>query len=276
MNVTSNKTTIYFMVLIKILGVFLILTSCSLVRAQQSKPKDKTDKAQGIVAYQKGDFLKAAKLLRRVVKQQQSDVEAWWYLGYVLNNQGEIKAAGAAFGETVKLAYDNYERELAVAKVASPNLSDEKVIEKNPQLAGELIDLLIAIQDYLLHHPQDADVWHQRSEALWAMAQRIGEKITAQLTYPSKDITSRAIITYKPFVSFTEEARRQVVNGTIRVRAVLNKDGKVSRVLVVNPLCCGLTENAVFAASQIKFKPAIKDGKPVSIFLFLEYSFSIR
>jgi len=45
--------------------------------------------------------------------------------------------------------------------------------------------------------------------------------------------------------------------------------------LVVKPLGFGLDEEAVKAARKIKFQPATKDGKPVSIVKRVQYSFSI-
>ena len=36
----------------------------------------------------------------------------------------------------------------------------------------------------------------------------------------------------------------------------------------------GLTERAIEAAKRIKFTPAMKDGKPVSVWMQLEYNFS--
>jgi hypothetical protein len=38
----------------------------------------------------------------------------------------------------------------------------------------------------------------------------------------------------------------------------------------------GLTEEAITAARQTKFKPAMKDGKPVPFWAGLEISFNIR
>jgi hypothetical protein len=37
----------------------------------------------------------------------------------------------------------------------------------------------------------------------------------------------------------------------------------------------GLTEAAIAAARQIKFEPATLDGKPVSMFMQLEYNFNL-
>ena len=53
-------------------------------------------------------------------------------------------------------------------------------------------------------------------------------------------------------------------------------DGDVRRVKVVSGLPDGLTEQAIEAARQAKFKPAMVDGKPVLYWVLLEMEFKIR
>jgi len=43
----------------------------------------------------------------------------------------------------------------------------------------------------------------------------------------------------------------------------------------VRTLPFGLTERAIAAARQIKFVPATKGGRPVSVFMQLEYNFNL-
>jgi periplasmic protein TonB len=78
-----------------------------------------------------------------------------------------------------------------------------------------------------------------------------------------------------PEPGFTEEARRNNVTGIVRLRAVLSASGEVTGISVVKPLPDGLTEKAIQAARQIKFRPAQKDGHVVSQYIVLEYNFNI-
>ena len=88
-------------------------------------------------------------------------------------------------------------------------------------------------------------------------------------------MTQRAVITHKPEPGFTEEARRNNVTGLVRLRAVLSASGEVANVTVIKGLPDGLTEKAIEAARQIKFRPAQKDGHTVSQYIVLEYNFNI-
>ena len=59
------------------------------------------------------------------------------------------------------------------------------------------------------------------------------------------------------------------------LRAILAADEKVKHIEVITGLPDGLSDRAIEAARQIKFKPARKDGKPVSAWIELEYGFYI-
>jgi hypothetical protein len=52
-------------------------------------------------------------------------------------------------------------------------------------------------------------------------------------------------------------------------------DGKVKYIVVLYGLPDGLTWQAVRAAKQIKFIPATVNGRPVSMFMQLEYNFNL-
>ncbi len=89
------------------------------------------------------------------------------------------------------------------------------------------------------------------------------------------EVTRKAMITFKPEPGYTEEARKNFVEGVVRLRVVLNSSGEVTDISVVKGLPDGLTEKAVSAARQMKFTPAEKDGRKVSQYVFLEYTFGV-
>ena len=93
--------------------------------------------------------------------------------------------------------------------------------------------------------------------------------------FKQSEVSQRALITFKPEPGFTEEARRNNVTGLVRLRAILSASGEVTNVSVVKGLPDGLTEKAISAARQIKFRPAQKDGRTVSQYVVLEYNFNI-
>lgn len=78
----------------------------------------------------------------------------------------------------------------------------------------------------------------------------------------------------KPRVSYTDLARDNGEQGTVKLAVEFGADGKIKFIFPFRKLGCGLTENAIFAASRIKLKPAIKNGNPVNSIAIVEYSFA--
>jgi TonB family protein len=78
---------------------------------------------------------------------------------------------------------------------------------------------------------------------------------------PSNGVSSPVEITFKPKPDYTDEGRKEKINGEVRV--VFKSDGRVHVIRVLQRLGYGLDEQAVKAAEQIKFKPALHEGQPV-------------
>jgi len=94
-------------------------------------------------------------------------------------------------------------------------------------------------------------------------------------TFQPREVTRKAVLLSKPEPGFTEEARKNNVMGTVKLRLVLASSGQVTNIAVVKGLPDGLTEKAITAARSIRFQPAQKDGRPVSQYAVIEYSFNI-
>jgi TonB family protein len=94
-------------------------------------------------------------------------------------------------------------------------------------------------------------------------------------TFRGSEVEQRARLLYKPEPQYTEEARRNQITGTVMLRVVFSSAGEVVQIRAVRPLPFGLTERAIAAARQIKFVPAMKGGRAVSVFMQLEYNFNL-
>lgn len=93
--------------------------------------------------------------------------------------------------------------------------------------------------------------------------------------FSGKEVTSKARVLSKPEPQYTEEARKNQITGTVVLRAVFTSGGQVTNIRSVSGLPYGLTERAIAAARQIRFTPATKDGRPVSMYIQLEYNFNL-
>lgn len=103
---------------------------------------------------------------------------------------------------------------------------------------------------------------------------RILEPETEQI-YSTKAVDTPAVTGAKAKPGYTRDARRNGVQGYVILKVVVSASGEIKRVKVVRRLPFGLTENAIRAACKLEFKPAAKDGKPVSSWVNLEYVFRL-
>jgi TonB family protein len=84
---------------------------------------------------------------------------------------------------------------------------------------------------------------------------------------------TRPQATYSPAASYTEEARRARIQGDVVLNVTVAETGEVAAVTVMKGLGKGLDENAIEAVKKWKFKPGMKDGKPVRTQIAVQVSF---
>jgi TonB family protein len=80
---------------------------------------------------------------------------------------------------------------------------------------------------------------------------------------------------YKPDPEYSTEARQAKYQGTVVVSIIVGPDGRAHDVRVRNALGMGLDEKAVEAVRQWRFEPALKDGRPVAVWVDVEVNFHL-
>lgn len=256
----------------------LLLNSSGMPAANSSPlqtPAVADERESGISFYGKGDYQGAAKVFREIVKRQKDDVIAWHYLGLAMEKLGRPDEARKAHEKAARLGEALLTKQL-----------DHSSGPDYGTLLGSINTHLhlaaTSAQRYLLlsSRPSKSKIeqWTDRYEYLsdlGVLSNASGGNGTLGLVYTHKEVTTKVRIISKPEPQYTEEARKKQTTGTVILRAVFAADGKVRAIVPLSPLPNGLTANSIRAARQIRFVPAMKDGKPVSIFLQLEYNFNL-
>jgi TonB family protein len=75
---------------------------------------------------------------------------------------------------------------------------------------------------------------------------------------------------------YTEMARKAGVNGTVILESIIDEQGDVTNVRVLQGLPMGLDQAAVEAVRTWKFKPAMFEGRPVKVYYTLTVNFKVE
>lgn len=79
----------------------------------------------------------------------------------------------------------------------------------------------------------------------------------------------------QPKPGYTEEARKNNITGSVRLRVTFSASGSITSITPVSGLPHGLTEQAIAAARRIQFVPEKRNGVAVSKTKVVEYGFNI-
>ena len=341
---------------IRLVLIFILLNPPGFVRsdvwsvsAQTPANAINAERERAIELIKQKQFPAASQILKRVVDQNKTDADAWYFLGVALmQHVKEFKNSSKAFETALRLrpnfapahaglAYSLMLREklresLGQASKAidiDPTLTDahfvkgvdllrlgnpeealkeaNETIRLDPQLPSpyllksQAIISSLAIPPLLREKPghearinsyreaadalekylqlnnrsEEKEAWGDQLEALRFYVSFFGKKESEREALEASQVTTKVRILSKPEPRYTEEARQRGVIGTVILRAVFGADGSVKHILVLKALPNGLTQKSVAAARLIKFEPATQNGRPVSMFLQLEYNFNL-
>jgi TonB family protein len=82
----------------------------------------------------------------------------------------------------------------------------------------------------------------------------------------------------QPRPSYTSDAMRAKVQGVVLLECIVRPDGSVSDVNVVRSLdpTFGLDQEAIKTAKQWRFRPGMRLGEPVPVYITIELTFTLR
>jgi len=260
----------------------------------------------GLAHYRQGWIGAARAPFDRVVELRPGLVDAQAKLSYALILGNNPQKAMAMAQNAIDHGDQSAEAHYAIAEASLRSNADavktqfEKAIEhadaalkSNPNFSPALItrsfaqykleryaEAAASLEQFVVLNPDDldADTWREQA-MLMALRARDSQSTTATstpsapATMSGKETSQKARVLSKPEPSYTEAARRAGVIGTVVLRAIFSSDGEVKSVRVSQALPFGLTTAAIQAARRIKFTPAMKDGRSVSMYIQLEYNF---
>lgn len=146
-----------------------------------------------------------------------------------------------------------------------------------PFVLGSPLDGKIKEQEMLISRLQETPFAFEKAEKTeTAPVVPVGDKMArVPGVRPQTQDPNRLFFAYKPNPSYTPKARKKGTIGTISLRVTFGAEGRIEKIVVLNELENGLTEQAVKAARLTRFLPQQEDNKPVTVEKMVQYSFSI-
>ena len=80
---------------------------------------------------------------------------------------------------------------------------------------------------------------------------------------------------FKVDPEYTEQARKAKLQGTVVLNLLVQRDGTVRNVRVVQSLDLDLDEKAIEAVQKWRFRPGMKSGEPMDVAAIIEVTFRL-
>jgi len=87
-------------------------------------------------------------------------------------------------------------------------------------------------------------------------------------------VSSPGVI-FKVEPEYSEEARKAKFQGTVLLSIVVDEKGLPRDIKVVRSIGLGLDEKAIEAVQKWRFRPGMRNGKPVPVFATVEVNFRL-
>jgi TonB family protein len=203
----------------------------------------------------------SAFLLFPIWQNNPPDASQWW---------GEAKALGQKAASLKKDRREAYGNLYARIQKQVENELREKPSARYNALYDDLMNKA-APEFAVIKKQYDPQV----AEALRRYVGFLEKRVPVEGEIQSATAALRPEILYQEKAKYTEAARQNRVQGTVLLSIVFAADGRIANVRVVRGLPDELNDEAVKAANEIVFLPALKNGRLVSVRMSVEYTFNL-
>ncbi len=191
-------------------------------------------------------------LVKALSLTTRNDPELRYFLGLLRLRQGETADA-------------IYEAELALKiesrfTLARRLLSDAALIRRDFRRAERELSLYLRS----VRNESEAETLRRRLQVIRTLSQ--ARDAESSIAAPR--------IRYIPKPRYTAEARRNRVEGAVRLEVLFGSEGQIEQVIVTQGLGFGLDAEATRAARGIEFIPGRLDDRPTSVWAGVVYRFS--
>jgi TonB family protein len=96
------------------------------------------------------------------------------------------------------------------------------------------------------------------------------------IEFDSPPAPVKGMIAFQEAVKYPEAALKERREGRVLLKVHIDLSGKVTETEIFKSAAADLDSAAIAAAKSIEFKPAMKDGKPVSVWVTIPFDFKLN
>ena len=242
-----------------LLTLFCLTIFSSVVLNAQSAGSD------GIKSFKNGDFNAAIQQL-----EKSNDPIELNYLGKSYEAVNKKKDAVKAYERSLKSGYAIFEKGLDAWSASKTNPSFLGFLRGLKEILT--VSVSSAENAVRLGESSMSNEWRLKANALFSMKQLETDNVEVVRT---AEVDQKVKLIVRPTAQLVNTQCEPDPNkGTaVRLKVVFHADGRTISVIPYSKWQKGCSESAIEASKQIKFEPAIKDGKPVITLHVLEYGF---
>jgi TonB family protein len=220
---------------------------------------------EGISALDDANYEKAAEYFKQAAADKPDDMWAFYYFGLCLLKLKRFDEAAKAYQQAMATKPKEAMVHYQLAKTYL-EIGDREAAEKEHRWLREHDQELALLFSDLLPSDQPAMRQIQKRPISTANDKPTIEPMTIDL---------KPTILYREKAKYTEIARINRVHGIVVLQAVFAVNGEMQDIRVIRGLPDGLTRKAIEATRKLRFNPATRDDKPVSVRGNLEFKFSL-
>jgi len=112
--------------------------------------------------------------------------------------------------------------------------------------------------------------------AVWSFPLQAAQAGNPEKVYRVGNGVTAPAVVYKRHPSYTQEAKEGGLQGVVNLSAEILPDGTTRNIQVVTSLDPGLDAEAIAALREWHFRPATKDGNPVTVSTTIEFHFRLE
>ena len=260
--------------------------------AQLAPQNPQTHSNLGRALEKQSKVLEAEAEYRAALKLDVRTAQRHGDLGFILLLEQRWTEAEAAYREALRLEPAGAQWHtgvgaalLAQQRIDQAEIAYRKAIELEPRNAQWHADLAFLLsrkqgwdeaqreyREAIRLDPQNLSYQERLKQML---AETVPASSKAAAHAPDPDATPPVLLNM-PAPRYTEIARNKKVQGKVTARVLVGEDGIVKGFEIISGLPYGLNEQAEIAARNMRFKPAVKNGRPVEMWIAIEIGFSLR